>query len=350
MRNYSRKVIPVFLALLLVFSVPFSSYEGTAEAASGNKPVRLVMLQKRAQDNGSVTSAFRSVGVKVTSVTTLKQADPKKYDGLILPGGSNDIVPSLYGAKNYGKSIYPDIKFDRRQIKAMKRFVKAGKPVLGICRGMQVINVAFGGSMKQDLCPRHCGFRRMRNVKGSLERRVLGKYCMAYHSHHQGVKRLGKGLVVTSYDSRSKEVEGFKHETLPVYGMQWHPELRRSVQGTKGLFRTFKKECLKCRKAKNPLSIRGKTVKVSYNKVKKKAQKLPVKKVISFKHKGKGKMRYARVSGSKRLIINKKTGKVTVKKRTKKGTYRIKVMVKAAGNANYKPSSAKTVTIKIKVR
>ena len=78
MRNYSRKVIPVFLALLLVFSVPFSSYEGTAEAASGNKPVRLVMLQKRAQDNGSVTSTFRSVGVKVTSVTTLKQADPKK--------------------------------------------------------------------------------------------------------------------------------------------------------------------------------------------------------------------------------------------------------------------------------
>ena len=123
--------------------------------------------------------------------------------------------------------------------------------------------------------------------------------------------------------------------------------ISRDPGGSSGL---SKKICLKYRKADNTLSIRGKTVKVSYNKVKKKAQKLPVKKVITFKHKGKGKMRYARVSGSKRLIINKKTGKVTVKKRTKKGTYRIKVMVKAAGNANYKPSSAKTVTIKIKVR
>ena len=133
----------------------------------------------------------------------------------------------------------------------MKWFIKAGKPVLGICRGMQVINVAFGGSMKQNLHPGHYGFRRMRNVKGSLEYKVLSKYCMAYHYHHQGVRRLGKGLIVTSYDCRSKEVEGFRHKTLPVYGMQWHPELRRGVQGTKGLFRAFKKECLRCRNTDN---------------------------------------------------------------------------------------------------
>lgn len=252
MKPNTKKAAVILTALMIIFSFPFISMEGNAHAATSGK-VKLVMLQKRSQDNGSVTSAFRSVGVSVRSVTTLKEADPKKYDGLIIPGGSNDIVPSMYGAKNYGKSIYPDKKFDEHQINAVKRFIKAEKPVLGICRGMQVINVAFGGTMKQDLVPSHQKFRRMKNVKGSLEYRILGKYCMSYHYHHQGIKKLGKGLVATSYDCKSKEIEGIKHKSLPVYGMQWHPELQRGVQGTKGIFRAFKKECLKCRKKEHTL-------------------------------------------------------------------------------------------------
>ena len=77
---------------------------------------------------------------------------------------------------------------------------------------------------------------------------------------------------------------------------------------------------------------------------------LTVAKVITFTKKGQGKMTYTKVSGNKKITINKTTGKVTAKKGLKKGTYKVKVKVKAAGNTNYKSSAWKTVILKIKVR
>ena len=103
-------------------------------------------------------------------------------------------------------------------------------------------------------------------------------------------------------------------------------------------------------KAGNPLTVKGKTATVKYSAVKKKAQVLAVGKVITFTRKGQGKMTYSKASGNKKIVINKTTGKVTVKKGLKKGTYKVKVKVKAAGNANYKASAWKTVTFTIKIR
>jgi len=103
-------------------------------------------------------------------------------------------------------------------------------------------------------------------------------------------------------------------------------------------------------KAANPLTIKPKTATVKYSKLKKKAQTLAVAKVITFAKKGQGTMTYTKASGNKKITINKRTGKVTVKKGLKKGTYKVKVKVKAAGNANYKASAWKTVTFKIKVK
>ena len=103
-------------------------------------------------------------------------------------------------------------------------------------------------------------------------------------------------------------------------------------------------------KAANPLKVSAKTAKVKYSSLKKKAQTLAVSKVIKFTKKGQGTMTYTKSSGNKKITINKKTGKVTVKKGLKKGTYKVKVKVKAAGNANYKASAYKTVTFKIQVK
>ena len=109
-------------------------------------------------------------------------------------------------------------------------------------------------------------------------------------------------------------------------------------------------------KAANPLKIKkGKTAAISgatkgeKGKLKK-TRKLDVSKVITFKNKGKGLRTYLKKSGSKKISISRKTGKVTVSKGLKKGTYKVKVKVKAAGNANYKKSTWKTVTFRIKVR
>ncbi len=106
-------------------------------------------------------------------------------------------------------------------------------------------------------------------------------------------------------------------------------------------------------KAANPMTVKGKTVKVSFSKLKKKNQSFKVSKTLKVK-KAKGKVRYKLVSvnkkaAKKKVVINKKTGKLTVKKGLKKGTYKVRVKVTAAGNAGYKAKS-KTVTVTLKVR
>lgn len=102
-------------------------------------------------------------------------------------------------------------------------------------------------------------------------------------------------------------------------------------------------------KAENTLWVKGKTAAVSYSKVRKAAQALAVTKVIGFTDKGQGTKTYAKVSGNSKITINKSTGKVTVKKGLKKGTYAVKIKVKAAGNEDY-GAAIMTVTFKIKVK
>ena len=110
-------------------------------------------------------------------------------------------------------------------------------------------------------------------------------------------------------------------------------------------------------KAANPLTIKGKTAKVKYKKLKKKAQSLAVTKVIKFQKKAGDKKNYKLVSAKKGkksfkkyFKIGAKTGNIKVKKGLKKGTYRVKVKVRAAGNAAYRASTWKTVIFKIKVK
>ena len=122
-----------------------------------------------------------------------------------------------------------------------------------------------------------------------------------------------------------------------------------TVEGT-GRYTGNASVTFKINKAANPLKVKGRTASVKYSALKKKAQTLKVSKVIAFTKKGQGTMSYRKASGNAKITINKKTGKVTVKKGLKKGTYKVKIKVKAAGNANYKASSLKTVTCKIKVK
>lgn len=102
-------------------------------------------------------------------------------------------------------------------------------------------------------------------------------------------------------------------------------------------------------KKTNPLAVKGKTATLKYKKLKKKAQTLSVSKAITFTKKGQGAITYTKASGNKKIIINKKNGKITVKKGLKKGTYKVKVKVAAAGNNNYK-ATVKTITVTIKVK
>ncbi|MBQ9531308.1 MAG: Ig-like domain-containing protein [Eubacterium sp.] len=116
----------------------------------------------------------------------------------------------------------------------------------------------------------------------------------------------------------------------------------KSAQGS------FKKTCsVSVSKKPNTLKVKGKTAKLKYTKLKKKNQSVALKKAITVSN-AKGKVTYTKSSGNKKITINKTTGKITVKKGLKKGTYKLKVKVKAAGNNTYK-AATKTVTVTVKV-
>ena len=102
------------------------------------------------------------------------------------------------------------------------------------------------------------------------------------------------------------------------------------------------------KKAANKLTVKGKTVQIKYKKLKKKAKVFTRKKVLKVSRTI-GKVTYTRVKGNKKIKINKKTGKVTVKKGLKKGTYTVNVKVKAAGDANHKAITRKA-KFKVKVK
>ena len=122
-----------------------------------------------------------------------------------------------------------------------------------------------------------------------------------------------------------------------------------TVTGT-GAYTGTEKVTFKINKAANPLKVKAKTVKVKFSKLKKKAQKLKATNVVKFTKKGQGTLTYKKVKGNKKITINKKTGKVTIKKGLNKGTYKVKVKIQAKGNANYMASAFKTFTFKIIIK
>ncbi len=101
-------------------------------------------------------------------------------------------------------------------------------------------------------------------------------------------------------------------------------------------------------KLNNPMTVKGKTAKLKASKLKKKSRTVKLSKALTIKN-SKGKLTYAKVSGNKKITINKATGKIKVKKGLKKGTYKVKVKVTAAGNADYK-AGAQTKVFKIRVK
>ena len=159
-------------------------------------------------------------------------------DGLILQGGA-DIDPRAYGEEPTHTVGVPDGARDRFELELLRGFAAAGKPVLGICRGMQLINVAFGGTLYQDLradgATQALHVRReiydehvhgLRLAPGSALARCYGDNAAARVNsiHHQGVKALGRGLVAEAW-SDDGVVEAIRRDGPGfVLGVQWHPE------------------------------------------------------------------------------------------------------------------------------
>ncbi len=173
------------------------------------------------------------------------------YDGLILVGG-DDMDPALFGQGNTASRGIDRVR-DEAELALLNVFCAAGRPVLAICRGHQVVNVWLGGDLIQNLSPELVLFHQreegdqvhpVRAAEGSLLRRLYGPVFPVNSSHHQGLGRLGRGLRVTAW-SEGGVMEAVEHESLPLISVQFHPErmtgaLARpdTVDGGK-IFRSF---------------------------------------------------------------------------------------------------------------
>lgn len=196
----------------------------------------------------SIAHWVMSAGALVVMVPTLERCSTvtaldlsvqdcvAALDGLILQGGA-DIDPQAYGETPSEFLQTTDAVRDRFELELLRGFAAAGKPVLGICRGMQLINVAYGGSLHQDLVG--FGATAQSHVSPAYDEHAHplrfepGSWFQGLHPgvaqprvnsiHHQGLNRLGDGLVVEAWSEDGipeciRAREGF------VVGVQWHPE------------------------------------------------------------------------------------------------------------------------------
>lgn len=167
----------------------------------------------------------------------------KQLDGLVLQGGA-DVAPMTYATAVTRPEWNGDRARDMYELELLHEFIEAGKPVLGICRGCQLINVAFGGTLHQDIAS---------DVPNAISH-VNDTYDLNSHSihlteggllaglfaaqpgaplvnsiHHQAVKTLGRDIVIEATSTEDQVIEAIRHSKSNfVVGLQWHPEFHRA--------------------------------------------------------------------------------------------------------------------------
>jgi putative glutamine amidotransferase len=159
-----------------------------------------------------------------------------RIDGLLLAGGA-DVDPGFYGAEPHPETKETWPERDRFELALTRRALERGMPLLGICRGMQLLNVALGGTLVQHLpetvgherhraAPGRFGDHEVRLAPGTLACRAGGGERVGVKSHHhQGVGRLGEGIEVTGWGVDDDLIEAIElpgHEF--ALGVAWHPE------------------------------------------------------------------------------------------------------------------------------
>lgn len=200
----------------------------------------------------------RSGGRPVAVTPTLRPPDLARLDGLVVAGGA-DVDPALYGQANVA-ARHVDPPRDRLEADLIRWAVGHGKPLLGICRGMQLLTVALGGTLHQEAREVYPGFKPTAGLhrKVTLRRPVhvikrgwvsslLGtgrKVHLVNSLHHQAVAELAPDLEAVAVDEHGMiQAVELVDKGVFVIGVQWHPELMPHSAVQMSFFRTLVAAC-----------------------------------------------------------------------------------------------------------
>lgn len=205
----------------------------------------------RAAENAGITDVVPTV-LPLTADEKMIRSFVKTFDGFLFTGGV-DIDPAAYGEEKLPECGEICTERDFFELSLARAVAESKKPAFGICRGIQTMNVALGGTLWQDVSTQVCGGkthaakdgegvpRHAVETSGFLKALTGRDRIVTNSYHHQAVKRPGEGLRVAGV-SEDGIVEAIEHESLPFYkAAQWHPEMQPDEISQK-LFAAFLEE------------------------------------------------------------------------------------------------------------
>lgn len=229
---------------------PIIGIAGNIEILSGEE---LPGLDRDYVNRDYSVSVLKAGGIPMIIPPVPRDCLPRilsSVDGVILSGGY-DIAPDLYGEDPHRGIGYTMRSVDVFYMAIIEESLAASKPLLGICKGLQALNVALGGTLYQDigkessstLChlqsaPRQYPSHNVSIREGSMLSSIIGSTMMVNSFHHQAVKDLAAGLSVAATSSDGL-VEAVEMEGHPVLAVQWHPEMMAAA-GDEGMLKIFK--------------------------------------------------------------------------------------------------------------